>query len=430
MARFPVNPPPDPAHYVLGNAHIPPALCDLEPGRDGWCLGDIEVRQGQIKTVAEAGRHAFGELPMVDAGQGILLSALVDCHTHLDKAHVAAYADFPPGDLAQAIAAMAENLASWTPENLYARAEFSLKSAYAYGVRALRSHVGIGPAMPDFVWPVMQEMVQEWRGRIDLQLSPLTDILSFDDAELARMIHATSAGQGRVGMFLFNQPDMAIRLRRVLAHADAQGWDIDLHVDEGLSPELDGLHTVANVVLELGIKGRILCGHCVALNSYEDPRRNAVIARAREAGLNFVALPSTNLYLQGRSNSGIIGSRGMAPVELLSKAGANVSLGADNVRDGFCAFGDFDPLAVLHLGAQIGHLHEPARDWPQMITTNPAQTMGLEWEGMIRPGAPADLVLMAARCSTEMSLSPAPERQVIRAGKWLNIAPPSVRDLM
>jgi cytosine deaminase len=429
MAHFPVNPPPDAAHYVLGNAHIPPALCDLTPGRDGWCLGDIEVQQGQIKAVTQAGTLPFGEVPVVDAGQGILLSALVDCHTHIDKAHVAAFADFPPGDLAQAIAAMAENLAIWTPENLGRRANFSLQSAYANGARALRSHVGIGPTMPDFVWPVMQELVQEWRGRIDLQLSPLTDVLSFDDADLARSIYATSADQGRVGMFLYHQPDMAIRLRRVMAYADAQGWDIDLHVDEGLDPDLDGLHTVANVALEVGFKGKILCGHCVALNSYAAPRRNTVIARALEAGLHFVALPTTNLYLQGRSDTGIIGPRGMAPVALLAEAGATVSMGADNVRDGFCAFGDFDPLSVLHLGAQLGHLHDPARAWSQMITTNPARSMGLDWDGRVTPGAPADLVLMAARCSTEMSLSAAPERQVIRAGKWLNIAPPGIRDL-
>ena len=426
---FPITPPTDAAHYVLGNVHIPPALCDLTPGGDGWCTGDIEVQNGQIKAVAQAGGLVGKGAPYVEAGQGILLSGLVDCHTHLDKAHVAAFADFPPGDLAQAIAAMADNLQSWTAENLARRAEFSLQTAYANGVRAMRSHVGIGPAMPDFVWPVMQEIAQEWRGRIDLQLSPLTDVLSFDDADLRRAIYAVSADQGRVGMFLYHQPDMAIRLRRVFDHANAQGWDIDLHVDEGLDPDLDGLHTVATVALEAGFKGTILCGHCVALNSYAAPRREAVIARAREAGLHFVALPTTNLYLQGRSTDGIIGPRGMAPVALLTDRGATVSLGADNVRDGFCAFGDFDPLAVLHLGAQLGHLHQPARDWAPLITTNPAHTMGLDWNGMIRAGAPADLVLMAARDSGEMSLAPAPTRQVIRAGRWLTIAPPDPREL-
>ncbi len=426
---FPVTPPPNAAHYMLGNVHIPPALCDLTPGRDGWCAGDIEVHKGQIKAVVQAGGLADNDAPYIDAGQGILLSALVDCHTHLDKAHVAAFADFPPGDLAQAIAAMAENLKTWTAENLTRRAEFSLQTAYANGVRAMRSHVGIGPAMPDFVWPVLQEIAQDWRGRIDLQLSPLTDVLSFDDPDLARMIYTTSADQGRVGMFLYHQPDMAIRLRRVFQYADAQSWDIDLHVDEGLDPDLDGLHTVANVALEIGFKGTILCGHCVALNSYAAPRRTAVIARAREAGLHFVALPTTNLYLQGRGTDGIIGPRGMAPVALLSDRGATVSMGADNVRDGFCAFGDFDPLTVLHLGAQLGHLHQPARDWAKLITTNPAHTMGLDWNGMIRPGAPADLVLMAARSSGEMSLAAAPLRQVIRAGVWLTITPPNPRDL-
>jgi cytosine deaminase len=120
----------------------------------------------------------------------------------------------------------------------------------------------------------------------------------------------------------------------------------------------------------------------------------------------------------------------MGPVARLAARGAPVSLGADNVRDGFCAFGDFDPMAVLNLGAQVGHLHEPARDWARLITTNPARTMGLDWDGRIVAGAPADLVLFAARNSGEMNLRGVPERVVIRRGEWLKTGPPAFSELM
>lgn len=430
MAQTWITQPRDSTRYVLENVLIPPALCDLDKGRKGWCAADVLVESGRITTVAQAGTIDAENAQKIDAGQGILLSGLVDCHTHLDKAHVAAFADFPSGDLAAAIHAMGENQKTWTPRNLARRVTFSLQTAYANGVRAMRSHVGVSSGVPEFVWPVLQEAAQEWRGRIDLQLVSLANIMEFDDAEFRRSVYKVSGAQGRVGVFLFDQPDMAARLRPVFEHAGAQGWDIDLHVDEGLDSALCGLETVADVALQTGFGGTILCGHCVALNTYDGARRTAAIARARDADLHFVALPVTNLYLQGRSPDGISGARGMAPVSLLAAAGATVSMGADNVRDGFCAFGDFDPLAVLNLGAQIGHLDEPARDWSSLITLNPATTMGLEWDGRIVAAAPADLVLMRARTSGEMSLNATPDRRVIRAGEWVDAQVPDVRNLL
>lgn len=430
MRRFWLDAPKDMSRYVLGNVHIPPALCDLAPGADGWCAADVLIDKGRIGAVARAGTLDTGDAPMVDADQGILLSRLVDCHTHLDKAHMAAFADFPPGDLASAIEAMIRSKQGWTRGSAEARVEFSLKSAYAYGMRAMRSHVDCVGDAPGFVSEVMQAAKIRWRGRIDLQLSPLAGIGAFADEGFRRDTFAMAEVQGRLGAFLLDQPDLAERLLPLFEAASANCWDLDFHVDEGTDPDLNGLETVAKMVLKTGFKGRVLCGHCVALSQYDRARRERVIGLALAAGLHFVALPATNLYLQGRSHDGVVGPRGMAPVQLLDKTGANVSLGADNVHDGFCAFGDFDPLAVLNLGAQVGHLDQPARDWSRLVTTNPAVTMRLDWDGRIVAGAPGDLVLMAARNSGEMSLRASPERQVIQAGQWLDIEIPQMRELV
>ncbi len=429
MANFPLSPPPDPARYVLANVHIPPALCALKPGPDGWCIGDILIENGTVTLVAEAETQET-DLPITDARGCIVLSGLVDCHTHLDKAHVAAFEDFIPGDLASAITAMRDNKRGWTPESLEARVEFSLSSAFAYGVRALRSHVDCAPGNPDFVYGVMQAAQTRWRGRIDLQLSTLAGIAAFEDAPFCRDIFRIAGQQGRFGAFLFDQPDLKQRLIPLFEVAQANGWDLDFHVDEGLDPGLNGLEVVAQLVLESGFRGRVLCGHFAALSIYEPMRRDRVIAQAIAAGLHFVALPSSNLYLQSRNADNVPTMRGMGPVARLAARGGKVALGADNVRDGFCAFGDFDPMAVLNLGAQVGHLHEPARDWSGLVTTNPAEAMGLEWSGRIGAGVPADLVLFGARTSGEMNLRGVPERVVIRGGAWLDVAPPAFSELV
>lgn len=427
--QFWLSPPQDDTNYALGNVHIPPDLCALKPGKDGWCKADVIIKNGTIGAVMPAG-SAPSNLPITDAAHSILLSGLVDCHTHLDKAHVAAFETFTPGDLALAIDAMARQKQTWTRQSLAARVEFSLNSAWGYGVRAMRSHVDGSPGAPGFVMDVMVEAKQRWQGRIDLQLSSLANITYFEDDHFRDQVFAQAQTQGRFGAFLMDQPDLLPRLMPLFEMAGVYGLDLDFHVDEGLDPALKGLETLAYAALQTGFKGTVLCGHCVALSTYNRDRRERVIDLALEAGLHFVALPSSNLYLQSRTPDNVPTLRGMGPVARLAARGATVSLGADNVRDGFCAFGDFDPMAVLNLGAQVGHLHEPARDWAGLITTNPARSMGLEWNGKIEAGAPADLVLFAARNSGEMNLRGVPERIVIRRGEWLKTGPPAFSELM
>jgi cytosine deaminase len=429
LDNFWLQPPGNDQRYVLANVRIPPALSSLGPSQNGWCEADVLISEGTIETVAQSGLLPVTDAKIIDADNGILLSGLVDCHTHLDKAHVAAFADFPPCNLTDAIDAMVENKKTWTAENLAARVEFSLQSAYASGVRALRSHVDFSPDMPDFVWGVMHTAIGRWKNRIELQLSPLANIIHFDDPVFCQRIYDTASRQGILGLFIYDQSNLITRLTPVFEYANSQGWDIDLHVDEGLDASLDGLIAVAEVTLATKFKGRVLCGHCVALNTYDETRRRHVITRSLEAGLHFVSLPVTNLYLQGRESNGLPQLRGMTPVGHLNQMGANVSFGADNVRDGFCAFGEFDPMAVLNLGAQIGHLDEPGRDWSALVTKNPALSMGLDWNGELVSGAPADLVLFSARSSGELSARGEAPKIVIRNGKWLNERLPDYREL-
>ena len=415
--------------HILKNVSIPPALSTLEPAADGWCHADVVIEGDKVTAVTPAGAAPSHSFPVYDAKGSILLSAMVDCHTHLDKAHVAAFQEFPAGDLLSAIDAMAAYKEKWTAETLAQRVEFSLQSAYAYGVRAMRSHVDFSLLNAPFVWEVMTAAQSRWRGRVELHLSPLAGISYFAEDEFVAAISEAAQQQGCLGVFVHGQPDMEALLTPLFELAKANGWDLDFHVDEGTDPALNDLAAIANVTRETGFEGTVLCGHCVSLSMYPAEQRNQVMASAKQAGLHFVSLPLSNLYLQSRDPIAPPVLRGMAPVALMHQQGLPVSLGADNVRDGFCAFGDFDPLAVLGIGAQVAHLNEPPRDWVSLITTNPSKTLGLEWDGVICAGAPADLVLLSARNSSEFNLRNTVERRVMRNGSWINATLPPFSDL-
>ncbi|MEP1945026.1 MAG: hypothetical protein ABJJ03_18155, partial [Sulfitobacter sp.] len=231
---------------ILANVALPPALTTLPPSEGGWCRADVVIEGGTIAAVIPTGTPPPETATVFDAKGAILTSALVDCHTHLDKAHVAAFHDFPAGDLMSAIHAMAAYKQSWTADSLRARVEFSLRSAYAYGVRAMRSHVDFSLLNAPFVWQVMTDIQTAWQGRIEVQLSPLAAVEEFSNPEFVTAISAAAQTQGCLGVFIHGQSDMETLLQPVFDLAAAQNWDLDFHVDEGTDPALNGLAAVAN----------------------------------------------------------------------------------------------------------------------------------------------------------------------------------------
>ena len=67
---------------------------------------------------------------------------------------------------------------------------------------------------------------------------------------------------------------------------------------------------------------------------------------------------------------------------------------------------------------QSAHL-APALDWIDTIPTGPAQALGLDWDGRLREGAPADLLWLQARHEYELIGPRGRARRVIRAGRLL-----------
>jgi cytosine deaminase len=297
-------------------------------------------------------------------------------------------------------------------------------------VRAVRSHVDWTAETAGFVWPTLVALRAAWADRIDLQLAPL---MALDDAEdidlLQRAAAAAGEGGGVLGFFAYRQPRLNERVMQVVAHAAHAGLDLDFHVDEGLEPELVGVEAVAEALVARRFAGRVLLGHCVALTLLDDRALARVLAKVATSRASIVALPLTNLHLQDGDRVRSPRRRGMAPLREAAAAGIGASVATDNVRDGFFPYGDHDPLAALGLAALVGHLPDPARLWASAITTAPARAMGLAWDGCLRAGAPADLVLFDARTSSELFARAGRPRRVIRAGRVIDAQPPSLREL-
>ena len=108
----------------------------------------------------------------------------------------------------------------------------------------------------------------------------------------------------------------------------------------------------------------------------------------------------------------------MAPIRQLQAAGVTVAVGGDNVQDAWFPGGDFDPVELIRFATVGSQLLPWQRAGLAPLTTAPARLLNLEWDGVLRIGGPADLVVLAARSWTEV-LARNPQRRVMRGGSWL-----------
>jgi cytosine deaminase len=422
------------APYVLRQARV---LCRSLPEPlgpldfDGFAILDILVDDGAIARIAPAGAADFGDAAQVAMSGRIVLPLFVDVHTHIDKGHIWRRKRNPLGDFKSAIVATIEDrAANWTAADVAARMEFSLRSAYAYGTAALRTHIDSVGAQTRITWPVFAEARERWRGRIELQASPLFSVeFALDDSHMADIEAMLDAhGTGILGAVTYTIPRLREGLARLFALAERKGWELDFHVDESADPAARSLKVVADTAIERRFPRRILVGHCCSLARQDEDERARTIDAVARAGLSVVSLPMCNMFLQDREGGRTPRWRGVTALHELKAAGVNVMIASDNTRDPFYAYGDLDMMETWREGTRILHLDYPFADWAPAVSASPGKAMGLDL-GVLRQGERADMILTRARDFPELLARPQSDRIVVRGGEASNAAPPDYAEL-
>lgn len=407
-------------------ARVPRSILDpLAPGlpvpdADGLVAVELHWAEGLIRRIdpmagdQQQGRPG-GALPLV-------LSPLVEPHAHLDKAFTASAFPNREGTMQAALAANRREFAERTAEQVLERGERALQLAWRNGVRAIRSHIdGVGPAA-ESSWQALRQLQARWRGRVELQLVWLAPLHHWDTPEGEAHAQELAAAGGLLGGVLgppyrFNAeaPHLVVQLLRL---AERLGLGVDLHVDESDSQPGRGVALLARTVIEQRLAVPITCSHASSLGLQRGRRLARLTEQMAAAELTVVALPATNLWLLGRRPEGTPLLRPMAPVSALQQAGVTVAVGGDNVQDPWFPGGDFDPLAQLGLAAVAFHLVPWERQGLAPFTTAAARLLGLAWDGVLRIGAPADLLVLGVADWNGLLTRP-PQRRVLRQGLWL-----------
>ncbi len=358
----------------------------------------------------------------IDAGGRLAVPGFVEPHIHLDKVMI--NKDVRPnrsGTLTEAIEIIWEKKKTYTTGEVVARAGSVIESGVANGVLHFRTHVDvdtIGGLKP------MEGVLaarEKYRHLADIQIVafPQEGILR-DKSTEDLMWKAMELGADVVGGMPFNEASPADSKRHIAIAfeiARKHGADIDMHVDETDDPNARTLEMLADQTMENGWQGRVTAGHTCALAGYPQDYATRVIAKVKQAGLHMITNPATNLMLQGRLDAQPK-RRGITRVGELLDAGVNVSFGQDCVRDTFYPFGRDDTLEVALLAAHAAHLSMPHQIEQvfAMPTVNAARILGLKEYGL-KPGAPADAVIIEAPDASEAIRLQAPRRWVIKGGR-------------
>ncbi len=381
------------------NVAVPLALVTA-PDQFGGAVQD-DCLQGDL--ILSNGRVVGMEPTQAKAPPRIVMPKLVEPHVHLDKCHTVHRLKHVGGNLHEAIAEQWRDKQGWTEDDIRSRAARGLAELEAAGCSNVRSHVdwshGPDAMTAPLAWQVLADLAAD--AAIELQLSPLVGVEDFTVPGVAKNVATETARQnGALGCFLHGQPKRAEGVRAAFAVASDHGLPLDFHVDEGLTPGLDGLELLADIAIEMRFEGPILCGHACSLMNFDGDDLRRVLDKMARAGVMVTSLPTTNLYLQSRG-SGTPDRRGITRIRELQAAGVPVVIGTDNVRDAFCPIGRHDPIASLALAVLSAHLDPPLGDHLPMITTNAARALGRD-PGRVDTARPEELLIVDAPSTSDL----------------------------
>ena len=357
-------------------------------------LQDVRIT-GELVTEIAPKLAKLNDEQVIDAKGSLLTCALAEPHAHLDKAFLAERIDNPTGDLMGAIHAMESSRDLITVADTIERAERAVRLMVSNGVTAIRTHADVTEWNNLDSVEALVEVRNRTRDIVDLQICallgwPLSGQVGASNRDLGR--RAIQMGADILGGCPHLDVDPEGANIALLELAGELNCGLDLHTDEHTDVSRVSLEHLANCVISTGFKDSVVASHCVSLGMQTESVQKRIADRVAEAGISVVALPHTNLFLQGR-DSPTATPRGLTAVANLRRAGVKVAVGADNLQDPFNPIGRGDPLESAGLAILAAHLLP--QDAFASVSDVARSVIGLTAAGP-QVGARADLMLTAA----------------------------------
>ncbi|WJV66149.1 cytosine deaminase [Pectobacteriaceae bacterium CE70] len=410
---MPMSRPPVPLNGLC-NARLPAwALPASWPQQTGEPLnGNILFSAGHIAALIPGHQPTDG---LWDLGGALVLPGMIEPHAHLDKTFTRQRSRPAGPGLLAAIDAMHQDRRHWSLQDIHQRAAQGLARAVASGVSHLRTHIDWFTATPPTAWLEIATLDQHDCTLERVALVPLPLFADIAVAEtIARQV-ADSNEQGLLGAFIHSSNWDEAAMTNLMRCSARWRLNLDLHIDEELSPTANGLVWLAHYLTEHDFPGHICCSHGCALAAGGEEQAQWVLAALAASRVTLIALPMTNLLLQDAVTGRTPRQRGITLLKEAQDAGVPVLLGCDNVQDAFCPTGSYDPVDTLICSLFAAQLDQIFDQQSRLICDRHSLTGAGPTGSPLAAGNPADMVIFPGSDIGTWPLNSA-ARVVIRRG--------------
>ncbi|MEO6320677.1 MAG: amidohydrolase family protein [Polaromonas sp.] len=356
-------------------------------------LYTLEIRDGKIARILPQGTPLAGALPRYDAQGMLLLPALRDMHTHLDKTFYGEPWQAPRRG--KTIVDMIEIEKKLIPKLLpgsQARAEKVIALMHSKGTTIARSHCNIDPVSGLKSLEHLQLALARHRDSLSCE------IVAFPQHGLLRasieplMREAVQMGVQYIGGLDPTNVDTSMEksLDTTFRIALDTGAGIDFHLHEAAPAGLAAVNYIIRQVEENPqLRGKVTISHAFVLATLDDGLVDELAGRMAAQKMSI----ASTLPL----------GKGVMPLPQLAEKGVFVMTGTDSITDHWLPFGTGDMLEKANLYAQLYRkLDEFQLSRSLAIATGNVLPLNAQGQrAWPLPGDSASGVLVAASCSAE-----------------------------
>ena len=364
---------------------------------------EILVKDGKIKAI---GKDLGDAEEVIDLGGKVVIPPYVDSHLHLDY-YMTGQTDEAKnetGTLFEAIDIWNDFKKGTTKEEMKERMYAAIRDVVGYGTQYIRAQTDCTDPNLTGIKAAL-EVRDELKDKVTIQVVafPQNGMYSFEEeGKTGRDLieESLQLGADVVGGIPHNEwsRDLGEKaVKEIVRLAVKYDKLIDVHCDETDDVQARFVEALNAEAMLVGRGDLTTASHTSSFGSADDAYAFRMMGLFRQSGMNFVACPTENLFLQGRQDT-YPKRRGLTRVKEFVDNGINVAFGQDSIVDLWYPAGNGNLMNILDNGihaTQLMREEDFARNF-DLITYNGAKLMKIEDEYGLDVGKPANFIVLDA----------------------------------
>lgn len=383
---------------------------------------EILVEKGVITQIGKNLPKADEE---IDLKGRLVVPPYVDAHLHLDYVYTGRNdgATNDTGTLFEGIARWHEVKKHQTYEDAKERALRGIQEEVSKGVQFIRTHVDVDdPKLTGL--KAMLEIREELKDNVTIQIVafPQEGMYAYKggDEMVEEALKMGADCVGSIPHFEWAREIGEKSIHKTVELAVKYDKLIDVHCDETDDVMSRFVELLNALAMAEGIGPRTAASHTCSFGSADNAYAFRMMGLFQKSGLNFIALPTENAYLQGRQDT-YPKRRGLTRVKEFWESGINVCFGQDSINDPWYPVGNGNLMNILDNGIHLAQTmsFDQLDTCLDLITFNGAKTLNIEDQYGIEAGKPANFLVLDATTPFEAVRQRADVLASIRNGNYL-----------